>query len=89
MEDDRDKRRRGSRPAPPAKKAPPPEATGREARFIAKMKQEGAALRVHMRDGESFEGRIEYYDREMIKIIPDSGPTVFIRKEQIRLIEEL
>jgi small nuclear ribonucleoprotein (snRNP)-like protein len=89
MEDDRNKRRRNTRSAPSARKAPPPEATGREARFIAEKKEEGGELRVHMRDGESFQGRIEYYDKEMIKIIPDSGPTVFIRKEQIRLIEEL
>ena len=81
------RRRRNHKPT--GRRPPPPEATGREAQFIAEKKERRAPLHVQMRDGQSFRGHIEYFDRDMVKIVPDSGPTVFVRKNQIRLIEEL
>ena len=89
MNDNRHKRRRGTKPPPPGRRAPPPDATGNEGRFIAEKKESRAELNVHTRDGECICGHIEYYDRDMIKIVPRSGPTVFVRKTQIKMIEEL
>jgi phosphate acetyltransferase len=89
MDERRQKRKRRGKPPASARRTPPPDATGKEARFIAEKKEARAELNVHMRDGECICGHIEYYDRAMVKIVPASGPTVFVRKEQIRLIEEL
>lgn len=88
MNDNRSRGRRGGRPSAPPRRAPPPAATGQEARFIAATQERGTEINVQLRDGQSVRGQVEYFDRDMIKIVPASGPSVFIRKQQIRLIEE-
>ena len=42
-----------------------------------------------MRDGETIDGWIEYFDDGMIRITREGHPNLFIYKHQIRTITEL
>lgn len=87
-------RPRGGDPRPPGerreRRMPPPDATGREAAYLLKLKDARTPVAVEMLDGTVFRGVIEYYDRDMIKVNrPDgSGPNVFVRKKHVRAILE-
>ena len=78
--------RSGGRRPPATKRTPPPESTGKEAEYLAKTKEDRTPVAVMLLDGQLVEGVIEYYDRAMIKITVDSGPNLFIRKDQIRYL---
>ena len=67
---------------------PPPDATGEEARYLARLKDERTRVIVTLDGGEVVRGWIEYYDRDMIKVNRHQGPNVFIRKAHIRTLEE-
>ena len=43
---------------------------------------------VHLRNGRVVRGRIEYFDRDMIKITCPEQPHLFLRKDEISYIEE-
>jgi len=73
---------------PPARRTPPPDATGAEAKYLLQIKESGTPMVVSLTDGETVRGVIEYYDRDMIKINRDTGPNVFIRKSSIRYMYE-
>ena len=58
-----------------------------EARYLQHKKKTSAVMRVQLRDGQSVEGVIREFDREVLTVEADSGP-VLIRKSEIRYIEE-
>ena len=70
------------------RRTPPPDATGAEAEYLLRSKEAGTILTFTLVDGESITGRIEYYDRHMIKIDREGGPNLFVRKSRIRYILE-
>ena len=74
---------------PHRRRMPPPDYTGLEADYLLECKEARRPLRVEMLDGEEFQGVIEYYDRDMIKLTRPEGPSIFIRKVHIRTIQEL
>ena len=80
----------GIRLPPPPKRTPPPDATGEEAKYLLRLKDQKTRVTVVLNDGETFTGWVEYYDREMVKINrePDAGPNVFIRKVHVRYLYE-
>ena len=78
----------GPKSGGPARRMPPPDSTGSEAAYLAKLREDKTPVTVEMLDGEVFHGWIEYYDREMVKVNRDEGPNVFIRKRHIRLLKE-
>ena len=82
------RRPQGGRGKPPGRRTPPPDATGAEADFLLKSKEGGTRLVFRLIDGETLSGKIEYYDRDMIKVYRKDGPNLFVRKEHIRYIEE-
>jgi len=43
---------------------------------------------VRLVNGQQFEGVIEYFDRDMIKVTRPEGPHVFVRKSDIRYMHE-
>ena len=47
---------------------PPPDATGEEAAYLARLREKRTPIAVEMLDGEVFHGVIEYYDRDMLKV---------------------
>ena len=46
-------------------------------------------MQVQLRDGETLEGWIEYFDDGMIRITRSGHPNLFIYKHQIRTITEM
>jgi hypothetical protein len=76
---------------PPAsrggRRAPPPEATGFEARYLAGLHATGTPVRLHLRDGTSIEGVLRDHDRELLSVETSHGE-VAVRKREIRYLEE-
>jgi len=72
------------------RRMPPPDATGDEAAYLAKLREKKTPVSVEMLDGQVFRGVIEYYDRDMVKVnrIDGGGPNVFVRKKHVRMIWE-
>lgn len=85
---------KGQRGGPPrgprgaGRRMPPPDATGREVKYIRQLKESVTPLVVHLVDGTEVRGHIEYYDVDMIKVTRPEGPHFFIRKSDIRYIVE-
>jgi hypothetical protein len=77
-------------PGRPQRRVPPPDVTGEEAAYLAKLREKRTPVAVEMLDGQVFHGIIEYYDRDMIKVnrLDGSGPNVFVRKRHVRQIWE-
>jgi sRNA-binding regulator protein Hfq len=69
---------------------PPPDATGDEAAYLARLREQRTIVAVQLLDGTEFRGVIEYYDRDMVKVnrVDGGGPNVFIRKKHVRLMWE-
>ncbi len=57
-------------PTPPTdrspRRSPPPDATGDEAAYLAKLREQRTIVAVQLLDGTVLRGLIEYYDRDMI-----------------------
>lgn len=70
----------------PGRRTPPPEDTGQEARWMFRYRDRQTPMVVEMRDGEIVRGTIEYYDVDVVKIVPPSGPGRLLRKEEVRLM---
>ena len=82
-------RRDGHKHRPGARRAPPPETTGMEARYLLSQGRSGGRVRLRLRDGHAIEGIIREFDREILTIEPEMGDAVTIRKAEIRYLEEL
>jgi sRNA-binding regulator protein Hfq len=74
----------------PQRRMPPPDATGQEADYLARLREARRTVAVQLLDGTVFRGVIEYYDRDMIKVnrLDGGGPNVFVRKKHVRMIWE-
>ena len=72
----------------PRKRMPPAEETAEEASYLERLKQRATPVVAHLMDGTELHGRIEYFDRDMIKIHRPSGPHQFVRKVDVRYIVE-
>ena len=72
------------------RRTPPPDATGDEAAYLAKLREKRTPVVVELLDGAVFRGIIEYYDRDMIKVnrLDGGGPNVFVRKKHVRMMWE-
>jgi sRNA-binding regulator protein Hfq len=77
----------GRRGGPPRRKVPP-DATGEETTYFQQVKDRRTPLIVHLVTGQKVEGVIEYFDRDMIKVTRPAGPHFFVRKDDIRYVEE-
>lgn len=59
-------------PTPPTdrspRRSPPPDATGDEAAYLAKLREQRTIVAVQLLDGTVLRGLIEYYDRDMLKV---------------------
>jgi hypothetical protein len=76
-------RRKGARPG---RRTPPPESTGREAGYLFRLREKQIPVVVRLVNDSTVEGVIEYYDRDMVKVVPREGPGFFIRKKDIRYL---
>ena len=78
----------GPPPRGPGRRMPPPEETAEEARYLERLKERATPIVVHLTDGTKLRGHIEYFDRDMIKLTRSRGPHRFVRKTDVRYIEE-
>ncbi len=81
------KRKSPRKPHAP-RKAPPRESTGEEATYLEHRHKAKLPLIVHMTSGEQHRGTVEAFDREMIKVTRFKGPSVVVRKSDIRFMVE-
>lgn len=69
-------------------KNPPPGETGQEALYLRFLSEKQVPVIVKLRDGESVQGWIEYFDDRMVRLTREGKPNLFIYKAQIRTITE-
>ena len=70
-------------------KSPPPGETGQEALYLRFLSEKQVPVVVKLRDGESVQGWIEYFDDRMVRLTREGSPNLFIYKHQIRTISEV
>jgi sRNA-binding regulator protein Hfq len=66
------------------KKTVPPEQTNAENFYYLKQMQAKTPMVILLRDGETIEGSIEWYDRNCLKIHRDNGPNLLLYKQNIK-----
>jgi len=66
-----------------------PEHTFEESKYLKKLIETGATVRVRLSNNEEVSGVVEYYDASFIRITRAGQPNLFIFKHDIKyLIEE-
>jgi len=69
-------------------RAVPPEETSEEAAYLKSLGEKQKLVTVKLSDGETVQGWIEYYDKNMIRLTRDDQPNLFIFKHEIVYISE-
>jgi host factor-I protein len=69
-------------------RTPPPEDTFEEAAFLKALGEKQRPVSVKLMDGQVFQGWIEYYDKNMVRLTRTSAPNLFIYKHEIMYIAE-
>jgi sRNA-binding regulator protein Hfq len=72
-----------SRP-PAAKKQIPPDTTNAENFYYLKQMQSKTLMVIVLKDGETLEGVIEWYDRASIKLNREGAPNLLLFKDNIK-----
>ena len=70
-------------------KTPPPGETGQEALYLHSLSERQVSVSIQLRDGDTVNGWIEYFDDHMIRLTRKNQPNLFIYKQQIQTIKEL
>lgn len=70
------------------KSARAPEQTFEEVKYLKRLIESAAPVRVKMTDGEEVTGTIEYYDHSFIRLTRVDQPNLFIFKHDIKYIVE-
>jgi hypothetical protein len=78
--------RNGDRRGP--RRTPPPETTGEEAKYLRGQKQAASPMVFRLVDGRTVRGRIEGFDRDMIRLTCDDDSNLVVRKSEIRYAYE-
>lgn len=69
---------------PPKPKSVPPDQTHAECFYYLKQIQTKTPMVIVLRDGETLQGTIEWYDKSCIKLTRQDAPNVLIYKPSIR-----
>ena len=70
-------------------KSKAPAQTFEEPQHLAQLVESGASVCIHLISGESFNGVIEYWDADFVRLTRTDGPNLFIYKHDVRYIAEL
>ncbi|MBZ5570124.1 MAG: RNA chaperone Hfq [Acidobacteriia bacterium] len=81
---DKERRERPERVVSAPKKTPPPEQTHAENFYYQKQMQAKTPMVIVLRDGDSMQGVIEWYDKNCIKVTRTGQPNVLIYKTAIK-----
>jgi len=65
-------------------KSGPPEQTNAENFYYVKQMQSHTPMVLVLKDGETLEGVIEWYDKSCLKITRDGGPNLLVYKPNIK-----
>ena len=68
----------------PAKKAVPPDQTNAENFYYLKQMQSKTPMIIVLKDGETLNGIIEWYDKASIKVNRTEGPNLLLYKSNIK-----
>ena len=69
-------------------RTPPPEETLEEAAFLKALGEKQKPVSVKLMDGQTVQGWIEYYDKNMVRLTRVGAPNLFIFKHEIMYIAE-
>jgi host factor-I protein len=69
-------------------RTPPPEETFEEAGFLKALGEKQRPVSVKLMDGQTVNGWIEYYDKNMVRLTREGAPNLFIFKHEIMYIAE-
>jgi host factor-I protein len=69
-------------------KSTPPEETSEEALYLKALGEKQKAVSIKLADGETVQGWIEYYDKNMVRLTREGKPNLFIFKHEIMYIAE-
>jgi host factor-I protein len=69
-------------------KTPPPGETGQEALYLRSLSERQVIVSIRLRDGDTVQGWIEYFDDTMLRLARQGQSNLFIYKHQIRTITE-
>ncbi len=72
----------------PQKKAIPPDQTNAENFYYMKQMQSKTPMVIVMKDGETLEGIIEWYDKGCLKVNREVGPNLLIFKQNIKYMHK-
>lgn len=72
------------RTAAPVKKSAPPDQTNAENFYYMKQMQAKTPMIIVLKDGETLEGVIEWYDKGCLKVNRTNGPNLLVFKSMIK-----
>jgi host factor-I protein len=73
-----------NRRPPPPKKASPPDQTNAENFYYMKQMQSKTPMVIVLKDGETLQGVIEWYDRCSLKVNREGAPNLLLFKANIK-----
>jgi sRNA-binding regulator protein Hfq len=65
-----------------------PEPVITEGEYLQSLVHAGTPIAIHMRTGEVFHGKVEYYDQRFIRLTRVGEPNLFIFKKDIKYFTE-
>jgi host factor-I protein len=66
-----------------------PEQTFEEPKYLRRLVDSGARVRVRLCDNQELEGRVEFYDEQFIRLTRDGEPNLFLYKHDIKYLYEV
>jgi host factor-I protein len=70
-------------------RAKAPEYTLKEAEYLKHLAGSRILVRVRMCDNEEFEGYVEFFDANFIRLTRDDEPNLFLYKQDVKYLVEL
>ena len=74
---------------PPKSGTKAPEQTFEELRYLRRLAENRTPVRVRLSDNSEFEGTVEFYDANFIRITRPDGPNLFLFKHDIKYLYEV
>ena len=70
-------------------RAKAPDHTQKEAEYLRLLAAQKTPVKVHMTDGESFTGTVEFFDATFIRLTRDGEPNLFLYKRDVKYLHEV
>lgn len=59
-----------------------------EGEYLKSLVAQQTPIEIHLRNGETHRGVVEYYDQRFVRLTPKGSPNLFIFKQDIKYIVE-